>query len=89
MELSVDPLIHYCVELAVLGNRKLQFIGKGGSGVALYLKLQELGMNVDRAEVGNVLAEVKREISLRKRELSDEELRELVHEARRKMASLA
>ncbi len=74
MELPIEPLLHYCVNPEVFGNRKILVLGKIGTGPALYCKLHELGMAVDRGDVPAILAELKNQISVRKRGLSDEEL---------------
>ncbi len=76
-EIYVDPLLHYCAEPSIFGNKKPLFIGKVVSRWAVLLKLQELGVEISRELIPQVHNCIRAEISIRKRVLSDEEIYEI------------
>jgi len=76
-ELKVEPLFHYSLEPEVVGNRKLHGLGQYAGNWSVWDKLQELGVDIDRALVPEVVNLVKAELLIRRRELTDEEVKEV------------
>ena len=81
-ELEVDPLLHWCIEPAVVGNEKKWIIDKTSGPWTMQTKLDELGIELDRDLVYDLLSAVKEEMDIHKRVLSDDELRELADRVR-------
>jgi len=81
-ELEVDPLLHWCIEPAVVGNEKRWIIDKTSGPWTMQTKLDELGIELDRDLVYDLLSAVKEEMDIHKRVLSDDELRELAERVR-------
>ncbi len=81
-ELEVDPLLHWCIEPAVVGNEKRWIIDKTSGPWTMQTKLDELGIELDRNLVYDLLSAVKEEMDIHKRVLSDDELRELADRVR-------
>jgi isopropylmalate/homocitrate/citramalate synthase len=81
-ELEVDPLLHWCIEPAVVGNEKRWIIDKTSGPWTMQTKLDELGIVLDRDLVYDLLSAVKEEMDIHKRVLSDDELRELADRVR-------
>lgn len=76
---EVDPLFPLPVNPEIFGNK---FHLKGELGCAsgnwsMYYKLQELGIEVDKSRVSEILKAVKAQIRLRKRPLTDDEIRDI------------
>lgn len=86
-ELEVDPLLHWCIEPAVVGNEKRWVIDKTSGPWAMANKLEQLGIQWDKELMHPLLAAVKEEMDIRKRALSDDELREIVHRVQREARS--
>lgn len=81
-ELAVEPLLHYCVEPSVFGNKKLSFQGKNADPWAVQSKLQTLGMEIPRELLSNLVERIRAEISIRKRALTDEEILEIAEKVK-------
>ena len=77
LELLVDPLIHWCVDGSVFGNKRGWVIDQTSGPWAMLEKLTELGIPVEKPEVEAVLKEVQEELLIRKRTLTDDEIRSI------------
>ena len=78
-ELEVDPLLHWCIEPAIVGNEKKWIADKTSGPWAMLSKLEQLGIELDRELMYPLISAVRDEMDIRKRGLSDDELREVVH----------
>jgi isopropylmalate/homocitrate/citramalate synthase len=76
-ELAVEPLLHWCVEPSIFGNKKLILLGKNADPWSVESKLQTLGVKVPKELLSQVVERIRSEISIRKRALTDEEIREI------------
>ena len=85
-ELPVDPLIHWCVEPTIVGNKRKWEVDRTSGPWTMHDKLVELGIEADRGEVEACLKAVMDEILLRKRSLTDEEIRHLAMEIKAALA---
>jgi isopropylmalate/homocitrate/citramalate synthase len=74
-ELKVDPLIHWCIEPALVGNERRWDITFDSGPYTMLDKLRALGLEVDLALVEPILARVKDEMRRRRRVLGDDEVR--------------
>src|SRR5262249_33876562 len=81
-ELEVDPLLHWCIEPALVGNEKRWIVDKTSGPWTMQTKLDELGVQLDKQLVYELLKAVKEEMDIHKRALSDDELRELAERVR-------
>jgi isopropylmalate/homocitrate/citramalate synthase len=75
MEILVDPLIHWCVDASVFGNKWGWVIDQTSGPWSMLEKLTALGIPVEKSEVEAILKEVQDELLIRKRTLSDDEIR--------------
>jgi len=75
MELLVDPLIHWCVDGSVFGNKRGWVIDQTSGPWAMLEKLMELGIPVEKSEVEAILKGVQAELLIRKRTLTHDEIR--------------
>jgi 2-isopropylmalate synthase/D-citramalate synthase len=76
---EVDPLFPVPVNPEIFGN-KLHIKGELGCASgnwSMYYKLQELGIEVEKSRVAEILKAVKAQMRLRKRALSNDEIRAL------------
>lgn len=76
-EICIDPLIHWCVEPSVVGNKRKWVIDRTSGNWSMLDKLTELGIRVEKPEVEAILKEVKQELLARKRTLTDDEIRSI------------
>jgi 2-isopropylmalate synthase len=74
-ELKVDPLLHWCIEPALVGNERRWDITFDSGPYTMLDKLAALGVNVDLAQVEPILKAVKDEMRKCRRVLSDDEVR--------------
>lgn len=77
MEGLVDPLIHWCVDASVFGNKGGWLIDQTSGYWSIAEKMSQLGIPVEKAEVESILKEVQAELLKHKRTLSDEEIRSI------------
>ena len=77
-ELPVDPLIHWCYEPSVVGNKRKWVVDRTSGPWTVLEKLTELEIPVDREEVEAIHQEIREELVTRKRSLSDDEIRTIV-----------
>jgi isopropylmalate/homocitrate/citramalate synthase len=82
LELQVDPLIHLAVAPEVVGNvYSTSIVGsvvdRSSGPWAVMNKLDELGLKPEREEVELIHTAIQDELLVRKRSLSNEEIREL------------
>lgn len=77
MEGLVDPLIHWCVDASVFGNKGGWLIDQTSGYWSIAEKMSELNIPVEKAEVESILKEVQAELLKHKRTLSDEEIRSI------------
>lgn len=77
MERSVDPLIHWSVNGSVFGNKNKTMIDRTSGPWAVLDKLTELGVAVEKAEVEAIVPVIQGELQVRKRSLSDDEIRSI------------
>ena len=75
MEGLVDPLIHWCVDASVFGNKGGWLIDQTSGVWSITEKMSELGIPVEKAEVEAILKAVQAELLKVKRTLTDDELR--------------
>ena len=78
-ELEVDPLLHWCIEPEIVGNEKKWIADKTSGPWAMVSKLEQLGIELDKELMYPLISAVRDEMDIRKRVLSDDELREIVH----------
>lgn len=76
-EQAVEQMLHYSAMPEVFGNEKRFFIGKASGPWSMLDKLDEWGIQVERENVGKILDEVKDEMHLRKRVLSEVEVKRI------------
>ena len=74
-ELKIDPLIHWCIEPALVGNERRWDITFDSGPYTMLDKLRALGLEVDLALVEPILARVKDAMREKRRVLSDDEVR--------------
>ena len=74
-ELKVDPLIHWCVEPALVGNERKWDITFDSGPYTMLDKLQALGIRVDPSLVEPILQRVKTEMRQHRRVLTENEIR--------------
>jgi isopropylmalate/homocitrate/citramalate synthase len=75
MEGLVDPLIHWCVDASVFGNKGDWLIDQTSGYWSIAEKLDQLGIEVEKEEVETILKRVQAKLLEHKRTLSDEEIR--------------
>jgi isopropylmalate/homocitrate/citramalate synthase len=80
-EYKVDPLIHMALTPDVVGNRARRRIGLTSGPFTMWDKLDELGVEVEQAEVEAILAACKREMSMLHRGLEDDEIVKIASDA--------
>ncbi len=74
-EESVDPFIHATVNPSVFGNVWEKHVGQTIGAWGMLDKLTNLGIPVEKAEVEAIVKEVQGELLVRKRNLTDDEIR--------------
>jgi isopropylmalate/homocitrate/citramalate synthase len=74
-ELKIDPLIHWCIEPALVGNERRWDITFDSGPYTMLDKLRALGLEVDLALVEPILARVKDAMREQRRVLTDDEVR--------------
>ena len=74
-EESVDPFIHATVNPSVFGNVWEEHVGQTINSWAMLNKMTKLGIPVEKAEVEAIVEEVQAELLVRKRNLTDDEIR--------------
>lgn len=85
-ELPVDPLIHWCIEPSVLGNKRKWEIDRTSGPWSMFDKLKELGIKAKTPDVEAILKAVHEELLLRKRSLTDGEIRSIALKTRPNIA---
>ncbi len=75
LEGLVDPLIHWCVDGSVFGNKRGWIIDQTSGLWAMLEKLTALEIPVEKVEVEAIFKEVQKELLKHKRTLSDDEIR--------------
>lgn len=75
MEGLVDPLIHWCVDGSVFGNKRGWVIDQTSGCWSMLEKLTELGIPVEKSEVEAIFKEVQEALLKCKRTLTDDEIR--------------
>lgn len=83
-ELPVDPLIHWCVEPTIVGNKRKWDVDRTSGGWSMHDKLKELGIEVSRPEVNVILKAIQDEMLLRKRAMNDDDIRRIAAECTQK-----
>jgi 2-isopropylmalate synthase len=73
-ELKVEPLLHWVIEPSVVGGEKKWEISPQSGEWTVLDKLQELGIDVDRALVPQIRERIIGELYLRRRSLTDDEI---------------
>lgn len=81
-ELAVEPLLHWCVEPSIFGNKKLILLGKNADPWSVQSKLQTLGIEISTEFLSQVVERIRTEISIRKRALTDEEIQEIAEKVK-------
>lgn len=81
-EHEIDPLFGVPVDPEIFGNKLILegHVGCVSDNWSMFFKLEELGLKVEKAKIPGVLEAVKAELRLRKRTLSDDEIRSLVRQ---------
>ena len=74
-ELKIDPLIHWCIEPAMVGNERRWDITFDSGPYTMLDKLRALDIEVDLALVEPILARVKDDMRSLRRVLTDDEVR--------------
>lgn len=77
IEVSIDPLVHTTVHPSVFGNKWESHIGSITHNFSMLDKLVELGIPVEKSEVEAIAREARAEATIRKRSLTDDEVREI------------
>jgi isopropylmalate/homocitrate/citramalate synthase len=75
MEGLVDPLIHWCVDASVFGNKGGWLIDQTSGNWSIAEKLSELNIPIEKSQVEIILKKVQIELLKHKRTLTDEEIR--------------
>jgi D-citramalate synthase len=70
--------LHKCVNPTLFGNVSRLEIGRYSGTWTMFLKLKEIGVDVDKDLVPIILDEVKQEIEIRKRVLAGDDIKEIV-----------
>ncbi|MBI2907631.1 MAG: hypothetical protein HYX92_08260 [Chloroflexi bacterium] len=83
VEMAVDPLVHAPVVAEVFGGKKVEYVGRDSGNLVVSERLKASGVQIERDLIPRVVAKIKSEIDLRKRLLSDEEIREVALEVAR------
>lgn len=81
-ELKIDPLLHWCIEPALVGNERRWDITFDSGPYTMLDKLKALGVAVELPLVEPILARVKNEMRQRRRLLSDAEVRSIAESVR-------
>lgn len=76
-EMKVDKLLHWCLEPTLVGNERRWDITFDSGPYTMLDKLKALGIEVDLSLVEPILARVKAEIRVRRRVLTNDEIREI------------
>lgn len=72
-----DPWVHTSVEPSVFGNKFVEFLSQKADHWDMLDKLTDLNIPVEKHEVEAILRELKAELLIRKRSLTDEEIKSL------------
>ena len=75
MEGLVDPLIHWCVDGSVFGNKGEWLIDQTSGYWSIAEKMSQLGIEVEKADVERILKEVQAELLTVRRTLRDDDIR--------------
>jgi isopropylmalate/homocitrate/citramalate synthase len=75
LEFLVDPLIHWCVDGSVFGNKRGWVIDQTSGYWSMLEKLTELGIPVEKSEVEAIFKEVQEALLKHKHTLTDDEIR--------------
>jgi len=79
-ELKVEALLHWAFEPSLVGGRKEWIVNRTSGMWTVQDKLDELGMGLERAQVPAVWARIVADMSVRRRALTDQEIREIARE---------
>lgn len=74
-ETTVDPLLHNCVEPAIVGNARRVPLTLDSGGYTMAENLERLGIEADRARVDAILAACHQLMRTEQRPLTDDDLR--------------
>lgn len=76
-EKAVEPLLHRCVEAKIFGNEEGYCLGQYSGNTNMMQKLIDLGIPVSKQQVPTILSRVKDEMTIRRRGLTDSEIRDI------------
>lgn len=85
-ELKVDPLVHWCIEPALVGNERRWDITFDSGPYTMLDKLEGLGIDVEPALAETILARVKECMREVRRVLTDDEVRAIADAVRAEVA---
>jgi isopropylmalate/homocitrate/citramalate synthase len=77
-ELKVEPLLHWVYEPSVVGGRKEWTVNRTTGMWSVQDKLDELGLAVERTMVPEIWRRIVEESAVRRRALTDDEIRSVV-----------
>jgi isopropylmalate/homocitrate/citramalate synthase len=77
MEGLVDPLIHWCMDASVFGNKGGWLIDQTSGYWSIAEKMSELNIPVEKSEVEAIFKEVQSALLKHKRTLTDDEIRSI------------
>lgn len=85
-ELPVDLLIHWCLDPAIVGNKRKWEVDRTSGPWSMHDKLEELGIDASKEEVEATLKALQEEVLLRKRSMADDDIRNIAAETKERMA---
>ena len=85
-ELPVDMLIHWCIEPEVVGNKRKWEVDRTSGPWSMHDKLTELEIDASKEETEAILKAIHEEILLRKRSMTDDDIRNIAMEEKERMA---
>ena len=78
--LQADPLLFAPVRPEIVGNRRRSHLDSSSGVNTLKMRLHELGIVVSEEKLPSLLARIRSELLLKRRPLTEEEMRDCIHE---------
>jgi isopropylmalate/homocitrate/citramalate synthase len=78
-EQEVDRMIHWNIEPTLVGNTRRWDITRDSGPYAMWDKLDELGVDVEREHIEPILAQCKAMIQEKRRAITEDEIREIAY----------
>ena len=82
----MDMLIHWCIEPEVVGNKRKWEVDRTSGPWSMHDKLTELEIDASKEETEAILKAIHEEILLRKRSMTDDDIRNIAMEEKERMA---